>query len=78
MGMVLNGALLAVCAGVGGFLIEYALQRVLSSKIYEFPVFSWTTFLISFSVIVVATLLSVARPAISILRLSPSELLRDN
>lgn len=76
--MVLNAALLAACAGVGGILIEFALERELSSKIYQFPVFSWTTFLISFSVIAVATLLSVARPAMSILRISPAELLRDN
>lgn len=78
IGMVLNAAMLAVCAGVGGFLIEYALERALSSRIYQFPVFSGTTFLISFSVIAVATLLSVARPAMSILRISPAELLRDN
>lgn len=78
VGMALNAAILAACAGVGGFLIEYALEHVLSSRIYQFPVFSGTTFLISFSVIAFATLLSVARPAMSILRISPAELLRDN
>ena len=77
-GMLVNGIALAAYAGVGGFVIQQGLQRVLSSSIYKFPAFSWPIFLISFGVISVATLLSVARPARSILRLSPTELLRDN
>ncbi|HEV2616299.1 MAG TPA: ABC transporter permease [Candidatus Acidoferrales bacterium] len=78
LGLVLNGIVLACCAGVGGFAIQQTMQRVLSSRIYQFPAFSWSTFLISFGVITAATLLSVARPARSVLRISPAELLRDN
>jgi len=78
LGLVLNAIVLACCAGVGGLAIQQTLQRVLSSRIYQFPAFSWTTFLVSFGVITAATLLSVARPARSVLRISPAELLRDN
>lgn len=78
LGLVLNAIVLACCAGIGGFAIQQGMQRVLSSRIYHFPAFSWTTFLVSFGVITVATLLSVARPARSVLRISPAELLRDN
>ena len=78
MGLVLNAIVLACCAGVGGLAIQQTLQRVLSSRIYQFPAFSWTTFLVSFGVITAATLLSVAKPARSVLRISPAELLRDN
>ncbi|HEU5409387.1 MAG TPA: ABC transporter permease [Candidatus Acidoferrales bacterium] len=78
LGLVLNAIVLACCAGVGGFAIQQTMQRVLSSRIYQFPAFSWTTFLVSFGVITAATLLSVARPASSVLRISPAELLRDN
>jgi len=78
LGLVLNAIALACCAGLGGLAIQQTLQRVLSSRIYQFPAFSWTTFLISFGVITGATLLSVTRPALSVLRISPAELLRDN
>lgn len=78
LALVLNAIVLACCAGIGGFAIQQTLQRVLSSRIYQFPAFSWTTFLISFGVIAVATLLSVLRPAMSVLQISPAELLRDN
>src|SRR6185437_15030254 len=78
LGLVLNAIVLACCAGVGGLAIQQTLQRVLSSRIYQFPAFSWTTFLVSFGVITAATLLSVARPARSVLRISLAELLRDN
>ncbi|HKV62589.1 MAG TPA: FtsX-like permease family protein [Candidatus Acidoferrum sp.] len=76
--ILINGIELAACAGVGGFLIQHALERVLSSNVYGFPVFSWPFFLISLGVTSIATLLSVARPASSMLRLSPMELLREN
>lgn len=78
LGLVLNAIVLACCAGIGGFAIQQTLQRVLSSRIYQFPAFSWTTFLVSFGVIALATLLSVLRPARSVLRISPAELLPDN
>jgi putative ABC transport system permease protein len=74
---VRNSLELAALAGIGGLLIHRGLERVLSSHIYGFPIFSWTSFLISFAIISIATLLSVLVPARSILRLSPSDLLRE-
>jgi ABC-type antimicrobial peptide transport system permease subunit len=76
--MLANGLELAVFAGVGGLFVYLGLQRILSSHIYGFPLFSWASFMISFGIVSFATVLSVVAPANSILRLSPSELLREN
>lgn len=77
-GIIANAVALVAIAGIGGLLLGQGLGRVLSSRVYGFPVFSWPSYAISLAIISAATLLSVAAPARSILRLSPAEVLKEN
>jgi hypothetical protein len=76
--MLADGAALAALAGVGGLFLARGLDRVLWSRIYGFPSFSWSSFTVSVGVILTVTCLSLAMPARSVLQLSPGELLREN